>query len=204
MDHPNPPTPAHQIAASVGFLYCQIADVNQQPPESPVGGADLSSPARPREVSYHPTTAAHRSQTKTSPQSHSKSPETRSSNKNASGDQSPNTRINAHDSGPPHPIWPCPSALPPVVAAPPWDDRSIGPPQLAVATGLRLLPLGNRISVSTIHDAMARARASCYTLPGCCCAHGCAAFVVRGMKRGGSWVRKGKKWEGEVGTRWAD
>ena len=103
MDHPNPPTPAHQIAASVGFLYCQIANVNQQPPESPVGGADLSSPARQSEVSYHPTTAAHRSQTKTSPQSHSKSPETRSSNKNASGDQSPNTRINAHDSGPPHP-----------------------------------------------------------------------------------------------------
>ena len=77
--------------------------MNQLPPESPVGGADLSSPARPREVSYHPTTAAHRSQTKTSPQSHSKSPETRSSNNNASGDQSPNTRINAHDSGPPHP-----------------------------------------------------------------------------------------------------
>jgi hypothetical protein len=51
--------------------------------------------------------------------------------------------------------------------------------------------------VSTLRDAMARPRTYCCTLPNCSCAHGCAAFVVRGMKRGwsemgrGTWARDG-------------
>jgi len=52
--------------------------------------------------------------------------------------------------------------------------------------------LGNRIWVSTTRDARAKAGVSYCTVTDCCCACGCAAFVVRGKKKGG-WPGESKK-----------